>query len=108
MSRSIPEKDWKKFRAIKDELLDTACDRILEKIKDLIGNRNGENHKVYLKLWKVLKQEDHKIADMFDDPKRSNALYKTAALVRYDLIGEDMLKEFSEETQEKIKIINQM
>ena len=106
MTRSFPERDWKKLRAMKDKLLETACDRIMNKMKVLIENRNGENHKTYLKLWKMIRQEDKKISEMFDDLKRSNAFYKIAALVRYKLIDEATLKEFSKETQESIKLIN--
>mgnify|MGYP006305104307 FL=1 len=106
MEGSIPERDWKKFRSIKDKLLDTACDRILAKTKTLIEKGNG--HKTYLQLWDMIQKEDKKISEMFDDPRRNNALYKIAALDREDLIDEETLKEFSEETREKLRIINQM
>jgi hypothetical protein len=106
MDSSISERDWKKFKSIKDTLLDTACERILEKIKALIEEGNG--HRTYLQLWKVIRQEDAKIAEMFDDLKRSNALFKIAVLVRNDLINEETLKEFSAETQERVRSINQM
>ncbi len=86
---------------MKDELLDIACSRILDKTQMIIDNRNEGSHSAYLKLWKLVDQEDEKISEMFDNLKRSTALYKIAALVRNDLIDEERLKEFSEETQEK-------
>jgi hypothetical protein len=53
----------------------------------------------------MIQKEDEKIAEMFDDPRRSNAFYKIASLAREGLIDEETLKEFSEETQEKLRII---
>lgn len=100
---SVPESDWKKFRAMKDELLDTACARVLKKIKALIEDGHEENHTTYLKLWKTIKQEDLKIADMFDNPKRSNAILKITALVTHGLIDENTLEAFSKETRKRVR-----
>lgn len=103
---TIPERDWKKLRAIKYDLLDIACDRILNKIKILINNKKtGENHKTYLKLLKLIKREDKKIGIMFDDPKRSNTIQQMVELVNNNLITDEILEEFSEETRERIKVI---
>ena len=106
--RSIPEIDWKKLRAMKDKLLQIACERIFEKVATVIEGRGSESHKAYLNLWKTLKKEDDELSTMFDDLKRSNAIYKIAAWKRNGLIGDEDLKQFSEETQESINIINQI
>ena len=37
--KSIPERDWKKLRAMKDDVLAEACDRILSKIDRLIKKK---------------------------------------------------------------------
>ncbi|MFO7890389.1 MAG: hypothetical protein R6V04_08620 [bacterium] len=103
--QKFPERDWKKLRSIKKDLLDVACERILKKIEYLINNKTNDNHKTYLKLWKLIRQEDRKIATMFDDPKRSNAIFQMAELVKNDFIDQKTLKEFSQETQERINRI---
>ncbi|MBD3291156.1 hypothetical protein GF337_20280, partial [candidate division KSB1 bacterium] len=76
--RTIPEKDWKTLRAMQDDLLQTACGRILDKIATMIQESPDDNHKTYLNLWKTMRLEDGKIADMFNDVKRSNAKRKLA------------------------------
>lgn len=106
--QKFPERDWKKLRSIKKDLLDVACERILKKIENLINNKTNDNHKAYLKLWKLIRKEDRKIATMFDDPKRSNAIFQMAELVKHDLIDQKTLKEFSQETQERINRILEM
>jgi len=40
----IPESDWKKLSSIKDDLLNIACERILEKCSALIVQRKGNAH----------------------------------------------------------------
>lgn len=108
MSKSVPEKDWKLLRSVKDELLESACDRILIKLQSLIDKKNDNKHQIYLKIWKTLNHEDRKISEMFDDMKRSNAIFKIAALANYHLINAEILSQFSEKTQESVRIINDM
>ena len=50
--KSIPESDWKKLRAIKDDLLNIVCTRIFEKINKIINEQSGNEHMTYLKLRK--------------------------------------------------------
>jgi hypothetical protein len=76
MSNDIPERDWKKLRALKDAALNIACERIFQNITKLIESRGAESHKYYLKLWKVMQEEDKEISLMFDDLKRSTAIFK--------------------------------
>lgn len=105
MSSAIPEKDWKKLRSLKDAALNITCERILCKIKTLIEERGAESHKYYLKLWKVIRSEDKEIGLMFDDLKRSTAIFKLAMWKNNGLLSADDFKEFTKETQERIESI---
>lgn len=100
--KSIPERDWKKLRAMKDSVLTDACDRILSKIDRLLKEKNSNSHQKYLNLWKLMRKEDNEIALMFDDLKRSSALIKLAAWKKNSLLTDDQLEQFSESTQESI------
>ena len=105
MSPKIPEKDWKKLRSLKDAALNIACERILLKIGALIEERGANSHQYYLKLWKIIRSEDKEIALMFDDLKRSTAIFKLAMWKNNGLLSGDDFKEFTDETQERIKSI---
>jgi len=59
------------------------------------------HHKAYLEIWDIIHAGDAKIGEMFNDLRRSNAVFKLAAWQKYGL-----LKEFSEETQASIDAIN--
>ena len=99
----IREKDWKIIRSMKDRVLDSACERILEKVSGIIENKDGGNHAKYLELWKTLRTEDEKIAIMFNDLRRSSALRQVSLWKFHELITDDDMASFSPETQERIQ-----
>ncbi len=105
--KSVHESDWKKLRAMKDDVLNIACERIFEKIEEIMKEREGSVHEAYLQLWKLLKQEDRKISIMFDDLKRSNAIHKLAAWKHDNVISDKHFAEFSDETQKTVKVLNE-
>jgi hypothetical protein len=104
----IPEEDWKFLRTLKDRMLTEACERIFGKIEDILHARTGKEHESYLKLWKVLRHEDKQIAIMFDDLKRSNALMKLSTWRTQDLLSDNDLNGFTEETQRRIEVLRNL
>lgn len=106
MSDDISEKDWKKLRSLQDQALNIACERIFHKINKVIESRGAESHKYYLKLWKVLQKEDKEISLMFDDLKRSTAIFKLAAWKRNGVLSIEDFEKLTEETQKRIEGIS--
>jgi len=104
----IQEKDWGKLRSMGKNLLDKAVGNSLSKIRLLIDERQGGNHKAYSALWDLIRDEDKKIRNMFDDMKRSEAIQKIAFMCKYKIIDEDILREFSKETQERVNTLIQI
>lgn len=105
MNQRIPEKDWKKLRALKETALNIACERIFNKVNKVIESRGAESHKDYLKLWKVMREEDKEVSLMFDDLKRSNAIFKLAMWKRNGILSDEDFKELTEETQKRVDSI---
>lgn len=105
MSHDIPEKDWKKLRALKETAINIACERIFHKINVLIESRGSESHQYYLKLWKLMRTEDKEIGLMFDDLKRSTAIFKLATWKRNGILSGDDFEDLTEETQKRIDSI---
>jgi hypothetical protein len=105
--KSIPESDWKILRAIKDESLNIACERIFAKIQDIIEVREGKEHKAYLRLWKLIEEEDRKISVMFDDLRLSTAIHKLAVWRRNGVISDEYFLRFSNDTQQVVRDLNQ-
>lgn len=103
----IPEQDWKKIRAIKDKKLNEICADILSEINQEIKNKGEKNHKAYLKVWDIVDRRDNDIADMFNDLKRSNAVFKLALWKKKGYLEDKELSEFTESTRSTIKSICQ-
>jgi hypothetical protein len=101
--RHILEGDWKKVRAMKDELLGVCCDRILNKAGAIIADRSNGSHAAYIALWRLIEKEDDTVVRMFDDLKRSTAIFKLVAWKRHGLISDAELEKFSPETQESVR-----
>lgn len=105
MRPDIQEKDWKKLRSLKDSALNIACERIFKKIKNLTESRGAASHKYYLKLWELMRDEDKEISLMFDDLKRSTAIFKLAMWKKNGILSQELFDELSEETREHIDLI---
>jgi hypothetical protein len=104
--RAIPEMDWKQLRALKTRALNDACARILDAVAQILQKKDGREHEAYLELWELLQNQDHLIASLFDDFKRSTAFDKLAAWQRHGLVSESDLVLFTEATQATVKAMN--
>ncbi|PAJ72705.1 hypothetical protein CJF42_19850 [Pseudoalteromonas sp. NBT06-2] len=102
---SVPEKDWKIFRKLQNDLTAKACELIFVKIEEIAKNREGTEHKSYLHLYNLIQAEDAKIAEMFNNPTRNNILLKLVSLKNYGVFSEDQFQMFSQETQDRIASI---
>jgi hypothetical protein len=105
--RAIPETDWKKLRSLKTRALNDACGRMLDAVAQLMQQRDGREHEVYLALYELIHQQDEVIASLFDDFKRSTAFSKLAAWQRQGLVSENDWALFTKETQVTVKAMNQ-
>ncbi|MDV5168872.1 hypothetical protein [Photobacterium rosenbergii] len=99
---TIPEKDWKVLRNSKEELLAIACDNIFKEVDRIYQNRVDNEHASYLELWQFIQIENNKIGEMFDDLKRSNALFKLVSMRLYGILSDEYLCKFSAEIQHQI------
>jgi len=55
-----------------------------------------------------MKESDKIVAQCFDDWRRSNIRLKVIELQFYNLLTDEHLKHFSEETRQLVKSVNQM
>ena len=101
----IKESDWKVFRKLRELALERYCQRVLKDVRQLVDKDSGSYHERYLKLWKLLRNRDKTLGLCFDDPRRSQAFIQLTNIVEQDLLTEDELDQFSDETRERIKVI---
>ncbi len=99
----IPERDWKRWRALRDIALERYCVKILDGVTKFKSGKGGA-HERYLKLWKFLLKHDRIIGIVFNNPRRSTAYMQMHAALTEGLITRDELAEMSDVTQERINL----
>lgn len=105
---NLPERDWKAFKAIREEMLETLCARINVKASKIINRKGMSQHEKYIKLYKHIRKSDKIVAKCFDDYRRSTLNLTLIKLREEKLLTDRHLENFSEATREfleKIKII---
>lgn len=68
------------------ELTAKACYLVFKKVENITNNRVGKEHRSYLDLYRLIGEEDAKIAEMFNNPTRNNVLMKIVFLKKYGVM----------------------
>lgn len=101
----FPEKDWRIFRELREGALERFYVSILAEASTVANDAARPPHDRYVNLWKLLKERDRELSNAFDNPRRSTALQQLLWLLRLDLIDDEDLERFSEETRKKVATI---
>jgi len=101
--KSIPEADWQYLRRIKDELLDILCQRINEEAASIVRDRSSSPHDNFLRLYRHVQEANERVADCFDDWRRSTLWIKLHYLRKEELLTDEELSRLTEETQSWLK-----
>ena len=104
MSRTIPERDWKVFRELRQVALERLCDKILTEAKAEIERPGKSSHEKYLTLYKLIEDRDDDIARGFNDFRRSTALMQIGIIHSMGLFTGEELRRFSSETLQIIEM----
>lgn len=99
----FPENDWKQLRAIQDEKLSLVCERVFGLVESIAKQRKGEEHEAFLKLWEAVNEGNELIAQLFNDTRRSNAMFKLMAWRKHGLLSDAELGLFTAGTCEALK-----
>jgi hypothetical protein len=98
----FPERDWKLLRELKPVTLERLCERTLRRAVEISRLSNATNHQRYLKLWKMIQDQNEEVALAFDDHRRSTALLKILQIHRRGLFLEEEFARFSEQTRKHV------
>jgi hypothetical protein len=98
MSHSIPERDWKVFRELRQVALERLCNNILTEAKAEIERPGKSSHEKYLTLYKLIQDRDNDVARGFNDLRRSTALMQIGTIHSMGLVTGEELRRFSPET----------
>jgi hypothetical protein len=103
--RTIAEADWKVLRRLHPLALERLCERVLAEIEHVMDNSTQSAHQRYLGIFKIIEQRDREVANIFNDPRRSNALTMLAKIRSEGLLTEDEFSSLSPETRTGIQLL---
>ena len=95
----FPERDWKHLRALHPVALARYCDRILAEVATIIKDDSLPAHERYLQLADGIRDHNRRMADAFDDMRRSRAIQRLSAMVSLQLVTEEELALFTPATR---------
>jgi ABC-type nitrate/sulfonate/bicarbonate transport system ATPase subunit len=101
----FPEADWKVFRGIHKEALQRFSQAVLADTQRIAADGARSPHERYLELYKLFQERDRKMARLFNDPRRSVALFTLAQLRAEGLLLDEELSSLSAETRAEIAFI---
>lgn len=104
-SHEFPESDWKVFRELRDVALERFCKRTLEDLQPLLRDASRTHHERYLDVFRLLRARDGKLAQAFNDPRRSRMIVQLAAICAYGLLEPHEFERFTERTRATIESI---
>jgi hypothetical protein len=103
MSSDIPESDWRRFKELHNQVLERYCNLILEEVAAASRSAEGNAHDRYLRLYKLIKDHDKQMANVFDDFRRSTAVIQLGLMRRMKLLTDEELGRFSEQTRTRVE-----
>ena len=97
----IPEPDWKRWRQLAPLLLNRFCDSVVLTAAGF-ARRSDSGHEKFLALYRFIAESNQDIAAVFDNPRRSSAVFQIAAAVSRGMMTDEELSSFTPETRDRI------
>jgi hypothetical protein len=103
--RRPKESDWKIFRQLHKVALQRFCERVLAESELLHRDTTRSAHERYLAIYQFFRERDKELAQLFDDFRRSTAVWQIAAIKAHGLLTDEEFARFSQETQNLVAVI---
>jgi hypothetical protein len=104
MQPQIRESDWKLLRQLEKLALERLCQRVLDEAAQLAASTDGSSHERYLALYRLIKARAQRLAEAFDDLRRSTALEQLARIRAERLLTDEEFSRFSDETRKSVQL----
>jgi hypothetical protein len=96
MADDFHEADWKYFRRLRETALDRFSQRVLSEVTELSAASSKSHHERYLAVYRLIRERDKELADMFDDLSRSTAVICLARMRSTGLVDDGEFAKFSD------------
>ena len=102
------ESDWKKFRNSLDKWRERYLQRKNEEIGAILQNHDLSETEKFWDIVEFQKTESNILRNCLDGYSRSRMTLHLALMKKHEMIGQEDIKEFSEELQEFLKNIERI
>jgi len=105
MPVSLPERDWKYLTSVKEQLVAELCRKINEGAAQILAAGKLGEHEKYQKLFRYMESSDRKVANCFDDWRRSTLLMRVVSLRKHGLLSDEHVQNLSPELQDRLALL---
>lgn len=98
----IPEGDWRVLRDLRQELLDTASEAVLQRVEAIVTERRSEPRQALLELRSLLDSEERRLAVLFDEMRPNTAMVRIISLCKLGVFKEEHFARLSPATRDRI------
>jgi hypothetical protein len=96
---NFPESDWKLLRSLHRAALERYCARVLDECAVVMRDDKRSAHDRYLRVVRLVRERDDRVAAVFDDLRRSTAIQRLAAMINLGVINGVELGQFTPATR---------
>lgn len=96
--QTIPERDWMVFKSLYDRAVERFLDRSMKEVEALVGSGKPAQ-KRFLEIQAKMREQAKDCDTIFNGFSRSRASMQILIFRRWELITDEEVQMFSEETQ---------
>lgn len=100
MTRDIRESDLKLFRQLYPVARDRLCESVIRDIMRIASDGTKTPHQRYLNIFELVRERNRLLAEAFDNPRRSTALFQLAIFHSHGLLTAKESARFSLEARD--------
>jgi len=97
---NFPESDWKLLRSLHRAALERYCARVLDECAVVVRDDKLSAHDRYLRLVRLVRVRDDRVAAVFNDLRRSTAIQRLAGMINLGVVSRVELGQFTPATRE--------
>ena len=97
--------DWKKFRDSLDKWRERYLKKKNDEIRAILEDKNLTETENFWNVFDFQKKESRVLRDCLDGYSRSSMTFHMALMIKYEMITQADMEEFSEELQDSLKNI---
>jgi hypothetical protein len=103
MPNGIAEKDWKTFKDLHPIVLERFFQKVLAEIRHIVLEKDKDGREQFWAAFELMNERRKEAARLFDDFRRSTAIFQLAMMCVQGLLTDEEMGRFSVEAREAVE-----